>query len=102
LRDVAIQLGYLESDASGLCRLALHAMIPELLAMPVDAICELGLDPERANLVGTTAVVVDALADLLGEREVRFTTSGVVDGAALAVAASIAGAPTGLREASLH
>jgi exopolyphosphatase/pppGpp-phosphohydrolase len=102
LRDVAIQLGYLEPDSNSLCRLALHALVPEILAMPTDEICALGVDPERANLVGTTAVVADALADLLGEREVRFTTSGVVEGAALAVAASLAGTRPEIGEASLH
>jgi exopolyphosphatase/guanosine-5'-triphosphate,3'-diphosphate pyrophosphatase len=90
VRDVARAWGFLEDDADSLGRMALHALVPEILAAAPSSLCRLGIEPFRASVVGTTAVVLDALADLLGQREVRFTTSGVREGAALELSLGIA------------
>lgn len=91
VRNVARAWGFLEDDADSLGRMALHALVPEILAAAPASLCRLGIEPFRASVVGTSAVVLDALADLLGQREVRFSTSGVREGAALELSL---GAPT--------
>ncbi|HEX4478219.1 MAG TPA: hypothetical protein VH142_24225 [Polyangiaceae bacterium] len=81
--DVARTWGYVDDDSTSLGRLALHALVPEILAASPATLCRLGVDPLRAPLVGTAAVILDALADLLGQREIRFTRSGAREGLAL-------------------
>lgn len=83
LREVARAWGYLEADEVTLGRIVLHALVSEVLSVPLSSLCRLGLDPRRAALVGTTAVILDGLADLLGQREVRFARYGLREGLAL-------------------
>ena len=83
LREVARAWGYLEADDVTLGRIVLHALVSEVLAAPLSSLCRLGLEPRRAALVGTSAVILDALADLLGQREVRFARCGLREGLAL-------------------
>ena len=83
VRTVARSWGYLDTDSNDLCRLSLHALVPEILDAAPESLCALGIDASRSSLVGTAAVVIDALADLLGQREVRFADFGVAEGAAL-------------------
>jgi exopolyphosphatase/guanosine-5'-triphosphate,3'-diphosphate pyrophosphatase len=83
VRDVARAWGFLEDDATSLGRMALHALVPEILAAAPSSLCRLGIEPFRASVVGTTAVVLDALADLMGQREVYFSESGVREGVVL-------------------
>jgi len=89
LRHVARRMGYLDDGSAGLERVALHALVPEVLAMSAEALRDLGVDRDRAPLIGTTAVVVDALSDLLGARQVRFAAGGAIEGALLVVTASL-------------
>jgi exopolyphosphatase/pppGpp-phosphohydrolase len=83
VRDVARAWGFLEDDATSLGRMALHALVPEILAAQPSSLCRLGIEPFRASVVGTSAVILDALADLLGQREVFFSESGVREGVVL-------------------
>ncbi len=85
VRDVARAWGYLDANANGLCRLSLHALVPEILAAPPDLLVDIGILPSRASLVGTTAVVIDALSDLLGLRTVRFSAHGLPEGVARSI-----------------
>jgi len=82
VREVARAWGYLEPEATMIGRLTLHALVPELLEASPASLCRLGIGADDALLVGTTAVMIDALADLLGRREVCFAGSGVRHGAA--------------------
>jgi exopolyphosphatase/pppGpp-phosphohydrolase len=84
VRDVARAWGYMDRASTSLERLALHALVPEILSAPPD---RLGVDPRRASSVGTTAVVIDALSDVFGLRDVRIASLGVLEGAALEVLA---------------
>jgi exopolyphosphatase/pppGpp-phosphohydrolase len=81
--DIARAWGYLDSGSAVLGRLALHALVGEAVAATPASLCRLGIPPERAALVGTATILVDALADLLGQREVAFASSGVRHGAAI-------------------
>jgi exopolyphosphatase/pppGpp-phosphohydrolase len=83
VREVARAWGYLEPEGDVIGRLALHALVPEILGASRASLCRLGIGADNAVLVGTTAVLVDALADLLGRREVHFAGSGVRHGAAI-------------------
>jgi exopolyphosphatase/guanosine-5'-triphosphate,3'-diphosphate pyrophosphatase len=83
VRDVARAWGFLEDDTDALGRVALHALVPEILAASPSSFCRLGIEPFRANTVGTSAVILDALADLLRQREVVFSSAGLCEGAAV-------------------
>jgi exopolyphosphatase/pppGpp-phosphohydrolase len=89
VRDVARSWGYLEADGMSLGRIALRALAQDVLDVNPESLCRIGIEPSRAGLVGTTAVVIGALADLLEQREVRFATSGFAEGAALDVLAGL-------------
>jgi exopolyphosphatase/pppGpp-phosphohydrolase len=100
--SIARLWGYAEPESASLDRVALHALVPEIVAASTSSIHDLGIDPTRVNLVGTTAVAIDALADLLSLREVRFTSVGVADGAALDVLTEVDCRPTGTESPRRH
>jgi exopolyphosphatase/pppGpp-phosphohydrolase len=93
--NIARLWGYAEPDSASLDRVALHALVPEIIAAGPSALLDLGVDSVKASWVGTTAVVIDALADLLALREIRFTSGGVAEGVALDVLSEVDRRPTG-------
>jgi exopolyphosphatase/guanosine-5'-triphosphate,3'-diphosphate pyrophosphatase len=85
VREVGRVWGYLGEESETIGRVALRALAAEILGASVWDLENLGIDSRRAALVGTTAVTVDALSDLLGQREVLLGASGPSEGAALEV-----------------
>jgi len=81
--DVARAWGYVDALSPSIGRLALHALVPELVLSGPEALTQLGVEPWRASLLGTAAVAIDALAGLLGQREVWLMSDGVTEGLAL-------------------
>lgn len=85
VREVASAWGFLDPESAVIGRVALRALATEILGASVWDLENLGVDRRRAPLVGTAAVMIDALADLLGKREVVLAASGASEGAALEV-----------------
>jgi exopolyphosphatase/pppGpp-phosphohydrolase len=91
VRRVAREWGYLEPGATSLDRLSLRALVTELLAATPAALYRLGIEPKRAALSGTTAVVLDALSDLLGQRHVHLSDASIRRGVAIETLADFGG-----------
>jgi exopolyphosphatase / guanosine-5'-triphosphate,3'-diphosphate pyrophosphatase len=85
VREVGRAWGFLGEDSETIGRVALRALATEILQASVWDLENLGIDPRRAALVGTTAITIDTLTDLLGQREVLLAASGPSEGAALEI-----------------
>lgn len=85
VRDVATAWGFLDEDTDVLGRVALHALAAEIIAASPEDLENARIGPNRAPLVGTAAVMIDAFCDLLGQRDVALGSSGAAAGAALDV-----------------
>jgi hypothetical protein len=67
--------GYAADGESSVDRIAFHAFAAEILTARPGALRELGIDRRAASLVSTAGVVIDALADMLAQGDIRFGTA---------------------------
>jgi len=84
LFSVGAAWGFLDAG-NRLGRLALHALASEILNATLGDLEAVGLAPDLAAHVGTTAVIADAVSDLLGQREMLLSAAGPLDGAAIEI-----------------
>jgi exopolyphosphatase/pppGpp-phosphohydrolase len=83
--EVARAWGYVDPQSPTIGRLALHALVQEIVQAVPDALIDLGVEPWRAGLLGTAALAIDAIAGLLGQREVWLMREGLTEGVALEI-----------------
>ena len=81
---LAAAWGYADRDAATIDRVALHALVPDVIATPYMTLCRLGIDRREALALGPTLVALDAVADLLRVPEILLSRSGILEGAILA------------------
>ncbi|HVU05393.1 MAG TPA: hypothetical protein VHE30_26785 [Polyangiaceae bacterium] len=87
LRVAASAFGFVDTRTQSIDRLSLHAFASEALNATSVDFARSGITRRRARSIGATAVVVDALSDLLGARQVRLAATGPAEGAALEILA---------------
>jgi exopolyphosphatase/pppGpp-phosphohydrolase len=86
ITELAAAWGYADRDATEIDRLLLHALVPDVIAMPLTSLARLGIERREALALGPTLVALDAIADLLRVPSVFLSRSGILEGAILAYA----------------
>jgi exopolyphosphatase/pppGpp-phosphohydrolase len=84
IRSLARALGYLDLGDNRIDRVALRALSQELFALTPGDLRERGVSRRLSPSLAAAAVIIDSVADLLGQAEVWLGTWGVPEGASLA------------------
>jgi exopolyphosphatase/pppGpp-phosphohydrolase len=84
IAELAAAWGYSHRGATEIDRMTLHALVPDVIAMPHASLCRLGIDARDALALGPTLVALDAIADLLRVSTISLSRSGILEGAILA------------------
>lgn len=88
---LAAALGYADRDGAELDRLLFHALVPDVLATPLESLLKLGIGRQDAAVLGPALVTVDGLADLLRVPSIFLSACGLVRGPAAFAHRRVAG-----------
>lgn len=86
ISELAAAWGYSSRGATEIDRVTLHALVPDVIAMPHAGLSRLGIGDRDALALGPTLVAIDAIADLLRVPTISLSRSGILEGAILAFA----------------